>query len=467
MQTKSFPSKMWGNDLFWGLGFEFDPQWTLTKRQLEIQSKLIAICKETIRPNAIECDKNLTFPKESFNALAKLGLLGLIIPAEYGGLGENHTCAAMVAETIARYGCPSTAMCYVMHLAALSSLLLNSRNNPSFKNLISKINNECLIGTIAYSDPQTGSHAWFPLSSKSEETANGWKIFKKASWVTSGGFADWYLVQTTSHDFQNDYSKLSCYLLFKDEVITNPAIWNGLGMRGNQSGPLEVNGIEIPKDRLIGKAGEASKTNNEAADIFYLLCSSACWNGVSMGMIDLGTKHTTKKRHEDIGMRIADYPSIQDYFGEIIADTNCCRMNCFYLAYILDKNTDNCNWDLYEDSKFLPRSEMMTWFWQLKYSCTKNVSLNSDKILHTCGGSGYKPELEVERYLRDSKAGWIMAPTNEVLRQLIGKLALFGPESLDAWNKNVNETVLKNEFKKMDKDKLRELGEYLIKKSQI
>ena len=66
-----------------------------------------------------------------------------------------------------------------MHLAALSSLLLNSRNNPSFKNLISKINNECLIGTIAYSDPQTGSHAWFPLSSKSEETPSGWKIFKR------------------------------------------------------------------------------------------------------------------------------------------------------------------------------------------------------------------------------------------------------------------------------------------------
>ena len=54
---------MWGTDLFWGLGFEFDPQWTLTKSQLEIQSKLINICKETIRPNAIECDKNLTFQK--------------------------------------------------------------------------------------------------------------------------------------------------------------------------------------------------------------------------------------------------------------------------------------------------------------------------------------------------------------------------------------------------------------------
>ncbi|WGL61195.1 acyl-CoA/acyl-ACP dehydrogenase [Pigmentibacter sp. JX0631] len=465
MKTNNISSKMWGKDIFWGLGYEFDPQWTLTKRQKELQNNLIIICKEIIRPQAIECDKNLTFPKESFNALSKLGLLGLTIPIELGGLGENHTCAAMIVETIARYGCPSTAMCYVMHIAALSALLLHASNNSTFKNLLSRINNEVLIGTIAYSDPSTGSHAWFPKSSNSQETKNGWKVFKKASWVTSGGFADWYLIQTTSHEFQGDYSKLSCYLLFQNEVTTNPSIWKGLGMRGNQSGPLEVDGIEIPKDRIVGKPNEASKTNNESPDIFYLLCSSACWNGVAMGLIDLGTKHTTKKKHEDIGMRIADYPSIQDYFGEMIAETNNCRLNCFFLADILDKKTDNCNWNLYDNDNFYPRSEMMTWFWQLKLNCTTNVSNNSDKVLHACGGSGYKPELEVERYLRDAKAGWIMAPTNEVLKQLIGKLALLGPESLDAWNQKVNETVLNNEINKMGKDKMREFGEFLIKKA--
>lgn len=459
-------SKMWGNNIFWGLGFDFDPQWSLTKNQIEIQNNLIKICKEVIRPNAIECDKNFTFPKKSFSALSDLRLLGLIIPKELGGLGENHTCAAMVVETISRYGCPSTAMCYVMHLAALSTLLIHSQHNPTFKALLGRINDEILIGTIAYSDPTTGSHAWYPLASKAEKTSSGWKIFKKASWVTSSGFADWYIVQTTSHDFQGDYSKLSCYLLFKNEVVSNPAAWNGLGMRGNQSGPLEVNGVEIANDRLIGQPGEAIKTNNESPDIFYLLCSSACWNGVSMGLIDLGTKHTTNKKHEDVGNRVADYPSIQDYYGEVIAETNCCRMNCFYLAETLDKKTENCNWKLYEKGNFYPKSQFMTWFWQLKFSCTKNVSYTSDKILHSCGGSAYKPEIEIERYLRDSKAGWIMAPTNEVLRQLIGKLALLGPEAIDSWNKVVNEKILKNEINKMDKLQLRQYGEYLIKKSE-
>ncbi|MBX9839419.1 acyl-CoA dehydrogenase family protein [Silvanigrella sp.] len=459
-------SKIWDNNPFWGLGFEFDPQWHLTDEQKNIQKKLIELCQTTLRTNAIESDKNLIFPRKNFEALASLGLLGLIIPKEFGGLGESHVCAAMVVETIARYGCASTAMCYVMHISALSAILLRHHENPFFKSLLPKINNEVLIGTIAYSDPQTGSHAWFPLSSKSEETEKGWKVFKKASWVTSGGFADWYLVQTTSPNFNGDYSNLSCYLLFKDEIKTGASTWDGMGMRGNQSGPLEIDGVEIPKDRLIGKTGEANKTNNESPDIFFLMCSSACWNGVAMGMIDIAVNHTTKKRHDDVGLRIADYPTIQDYVGESIADTNTCRAFNFQIAEALDKLTNNCDWEIYKQENHYPKSEKMSWLWQLKLSCSKNVTYLSDKMLHTCGGTGYKPALGIERYLRDAKAGWVMAPTNEVLKQLIGKLALLGPDSLDAWNNKVNERVLNNEIKKMDKVKLRELGESLIKKSE-
>jgi len=60
----------------------------------------------------IICDETYEFPRKSMDAVASLGLLGLIVPKELGGLGQNHVCAAMVVETIARYGCPSTAMIY-------------------------------------------------------------------------------------------------------------------------------------------------------------------------------------------------------------------------------------------------------------------------------------------------------------------------------------------------------------------
>ena len=91
--------KMWGLEEFWGLGYQWDLQWLLTPRQKELQAKLIDLCRSTLRENAIESDKKLLYPRKNFQALAELDLLGLLVPREWGRLGENHACAAMVVES--------------------------------------------------------------------------------------------------------------------------------------------------------------------------------------------------------------------------------------------------------------------------------------------------------------------------------------------------------------------------------
>ena len=73
-----------------------------------------------------------------------------------------------------------------------------------------------------------------------------------------------------------------------------------------------------------------------------------------------------------------------------------------------------------------------------------------------------KKDMEIERYLRDGKAGWVMGPTNEILRQFVGKSALLGFESLDYWNQSVNERMLHNELKKMTAEDKRKLAEILL-----
>src|SRR5258706_16485050 len=100
--------------------------------------------------------------------------------------------------------------------------------------------------------------------------------------------------------------------------------------------------------------------------------------------------------------------------------------------------------------------------WQVKFNAAKNVAHVVDKMLHACGGTGYKPGLGIERYLRDGKAGWVMGPTNEVLRQFIGKASLLGFGALDYWNQSVNERLLDNEVKKMNKQAKRTLAEKLL-----
>jgi hypothetical protein len=128
--------------------------------------------------------------------------------------------------------------------------------------------------------------------------------------------------------------------------------------------------------------------------------------------------------------------------------------------------TNNCDWSIHKDIDALPRSSLLHWLWQVKFEAAKNVAHVVDKMLHATGGTGFRPALQIERYLRDGKAGWVMGPTNEVLRQFVGKSALLGFQSLDYWNQAVNERVLNNEIKKLDAKGKRELADRLLKEAQ-
>ena len=79
------------------------------------------------------------------------------------------------------------------------------------------------IGTLSYSDPETGSHFWYPISSGAERSNGGFKVRKKASWTTSGGFADFYVVQTTSPDFTG-YDDLSVFVIDGEHVKSQPSL---------------------------------------------------------------------------------------------------------------------------------------------------------------------------------------------------------------------------------------------------
>lgn len=449
--------KKWGKGEYWGLSADYDPEWLLTEKQKKLRDDLIELCRVKIRPHAIHCDKVYEFPRESLNAMADLGLFGLVVPKEFGGLGENHRFAAVVVETLARYGCPSTAMIYTMHLGACATLLFRYHDNPKIKDLLSRIDKEKLLGTLSYSDPATGGHFWFPLSSKvkklDKETI---QLLKYGSWATSAGYADWYSIQTLSPDFDGDYSNLSCFLIFKDEIRANTEDWSALGMHGNMSGPLVVEG-KFNLDRMIGLRGEGRISNDECVDPYFLLLSSSCWNGISLACIDIAKKHVTRKAHADVGMRVCDYPTIQDYFGEAVCDTNTSRGLVFMVADGLDGITKNNDWSLHEDKTLLAREKFLHWLWQVKFTAAKVVSNVSDKMLHACGGSGYKTDLGIERLLRDGKAGWVMGPSNEVLRQFVGKTVLENLAVLDYWEQRPNRRMVHHEIKKMshaDKKKL-------------
>ncbi|XP_063877102.1 uncharacterized protein LOC135109604 isoform X3 [Scylla paramamosain] len=459
--------KKWGKGDYWGLSADHDPDWLLTEKQKQLRNDLIELCRVKIRPQAIQCDKQYKYPRESLNALAKLGLLGLVVPKELGGLGESHKFAFIIVETLARYGCPSTALVYCMHVVACSVLLFRYHNNRKQKDLLSRLDKEKLVGTQAYSDPATGGHSHFQMSSKAkcldEETV---QLLKFASWATSAGQADWYVIQTVNPGFAGDYSDFSCFLVFKNEVRANTEDWSALGMHGNISGPIVIEG-KFNIDRMIGSRGEGKRSNDETIIPYHLLFTSACWIGISLASIDVAKKHVTHKAHANVGMRVCDYPSVQDLFGEAVCDVNSVRCQGILLADAMDKETNNNDWRLHEDKAFVARGKYVHWLTQHKYSASKVVSEVTDKMLHACGGTGYKTHLGIERLLRDGKAGWVMGPSNEKVKQIIGKTVLGNFEVFDLWHQRPNTRIVHHEIEKMSYEDKKKLAEELMEEVEL
>ena len=129
-------------------------------------------------------------------------------------------------------------------------------------------------------------------------------------------------------------------------------------------------------------------------------------------------------------------------------ETNASRMFVYSVAQAFDRGDREQHVAL--EPGVLARGNFLHWAWQIKFVAAQNVAHVVDKMLHACGGSGYKRDMELERYLRDAKAGWVMGPTNEVLRQFVGKAVLLGFESLDYWNQSYNRRAVENEVKKLD-----------------
>ena len=182
-----------------------------------------------------------------------------------------------------------------------------------------------LIGTLSYSDPETGSHFWYPIASGARRVDGGFEVLKKASWTTSAGFADFYVLQTTSPDYGGDYSNLSVFVVDNDEIEAKPEEWDAMGLRGNQSGSLLLDWKFVPEDQLVGPVGDGANSNDESVDPNFLIGSSGTWNGISLGAIDIAIRHTTRVTHKDVGLRVCDYPTIEDAVGEAIMDTNASR----------------------------------------------------------------------------------------------------------------------------------------------
>lgn len=375
----------------------------------EVRGKAMHVGEQVLRLNADKSDREGNYPRASLQALADAGFGAVTVPKEYGGLGTGCAGFAVLSETFAQY-CASTTMVWVMHTVAVQTLFIAGTEEQRRRFIPNVVKGQ--IGGLAFSEPATGSHFWNVVS-KAHRLGDGYLLNAEKSFVTSAGEADWYIVETNSPDSVKS-DPLMFLIVENDQDGVEAFPFDALGLRGNSSGPMKFKDVFIPARNRLGEEGGAGFYNDAVIDPYFLLGSSACWVGIAQGAISMAVEQAKKKVHADTGKSVASYQVIRHEMAKAQILVDSARSMLYRVAEKMDEaasrreGLDTCLYPL----------------WELKTHAADIVIDVTNKALQISGGRGYLRG-GVERFMRDGRAGAVMGPTNEVLRDWIGK-ALVG-----------------------------------------
>jgi alkylation response protein AidB-like acyl-CoA dehydrogenase len=361
-----------------------------------------SLSKDVLAKHAADVDTNARFPQESLAALVKSGLLGLGVPKEFGGTGEGPRAFAAVAEELAM-GCGSTAMIYVMHVTATqaiaSSSLLAQRGQ-----VLRDIASGAHLTTLAFSEKGSRSQFWAPVSSMAER--NGDLITRASkSWVTAANHAHSY-VSSSQRPGAASPLESTVYLLGTREAGVRVANrFDGLGLRGNDSAPVELEDVVIPKGNLISAQGDGATTMLQVVLPWFSIGTAAMANGLCRAAVGATAAHLSGTGFTHTGTQLRDLPNLRARLAEMSVRTEQSRT---LLGYTLGEVES-------------PSETTPLFVLQSRLAALEAAADVSDLAMKACGGAAFSRHLGIERIFRDARAGWVMAPTVDHLQDFIGK----------------------------------------------
>jgi alkylation response protein AidB-like acyl-CoA dehydrogenase len=373
---------------------------------VEPQSEMLETAKRLIEtvigPNSVSVDREGRFPSESLEALAKEGFLGLCVDTAHGGRGESPRMFAAVAEELAT-ACPSTAMIYVMHVTAAqaiaSSGVLQSRDE-----LLRDIAAGKHLTTLAFSEKGSRSQFWAPVSHMTE-TADGYETTAAKSWVTAAHHAHSYVSSGQKPGAASPLES-TIYLVRRNAAGVNiTSGFDGLGLRGNDSAPVSLEHLAVKKGDLLSGPGEGANTMLQVVLPWFSIGTAAMANGISRSAVARTAEHLAGTGFEHDGSKLRDLPVLRARIAEMSVRTEQSRA---LLGLTLTH--------VEQASEAAPLYVL-----QSRLAAVESVLAVTDLAMKACGGAAFSKELGIERLFRDARAGWVMAPTADHLREFIGR----------------------------------------------
>lgn len=341
-----------------------------------------------------------TVPRPLFSSLAELGLAGLSIPEEFGGIAANAAMCAAVLEEIASIDL-GPAIFISVH-SMVSGIIARGGTAAQKSRYLPKMSSGEFLGAFALTEPQAGSDARnLKTTAKREGTSfilNGGKCY-----ITSAGWADLYV--TFAKTGENGEEGISCFIVEAGTpglVISSPE--KKMGCELSPIASLTFENMRLDESQLLGKLhkGYATALGGLAGGRVNI---AACANGLSRSAIERAVAHLNER--EQFGSKLMEFQGLQFMLADMQMKFEASRMLTLRAATLIDGGSAS------SEARMAPSIAKC-------FATDSAMSITTDAV-QLLGGAGYIKEYEVERLMRDAKMLQIVEGTNQIQRMLIAR----------------------------------------------
>ncbi|MBI3500211.1 MAG: acyl-CoA dehydrogenase family protein [Bacteroidetes bacterium] len=374
-------------------------EFSLSENQQMIAEMIRKFGDENIRPHMMEWDETQKFPVECFKKLGELGLMGVLVPAEYGGAGFGYMEYVTVISEIAKI-CGSIGLSVAAHNSLCTGHILQFGNEEQKKKYLPKLASAEWIGAWGLTEVNTGSDAANMLTTAVKDgdyyVLNGSKNF-----ITHGVSGNVAVVIVRTGEKSDSHGMTSFIIEKGTPGFRGGRKENKLGMRASETTELIFENCRVHKSQMMGKEGDGFVQSLKVLD-GGRISIAALGLGIAKGAYEASKKYS--KERQQFGKPIAEFQAIAFKIADMATMIEAAELLTFQAAYKKQKG-----------EKVTKLSAMA------KYYTSEVACKVANEAVQIFGGYGYTKDFPVEKYYRDAKLCTIGEGTSEIQKLVIAR----------------------------------------------
>ena len=352
-----------------------------------------------IRPYVMEWDEAQIFPVETLKKMGELGLLGMLVPEEFGGAGLGYFEYSAAIQEIAKV-CGSVGLSMAAHNSLCAGHIMYFGSQAQKEKWLSKLATAEWIGAWGLTEANTGSDA-LRMTTTAVLDGDHYIINGAKNWITHGKSGDVAVVMVRTGE-KGDSKGISAIVIEKGTPgFTAGKKENKLGMRASETTEMIFDNCRVPKENLLGKEGEGFKQAMQILD-GGRISIAALSLGIAKGAFIAATNYA-KERHQ-FGQAIANFQGISFKLADMATRIEAAELLILQAA------------DLKNNGKKLTKESAMA-----KYYASEVAVAVANDAVQIFGGYGYTKDFPVEKYYRDAKLCTIGEGTSEIQKLVISR----------------------------------------------